>query len=49
MKAKNKLLVFVCEKCNGTWLDNTEIDRLEKAKLGFAEKVLFTLGWLFKK
>lgn len=43
------ITIDVCGKCNGVWLDNTEIDKLEKANLGFAEKILFTLSRLFKK
>lgn len=39
--------IDVCEQCKGVWLDNSEIDRLEKANLGFKEKIILTLSRLF--
>lgn len=36
-----------CDKCKGVWLDNTEIDRLEGAGLGFKHKIALALGRLF--
>lgn len=36
-----------CEQCKGVWLDNTEIDRLEAAQMGFVNKIALTLGRLF--
>jgi Zn-finger nucleic acid-binding protein len=45
-----ELLVDVCEKCHGLWLDATEIDRLERAhkpRAGFWE--LFFKGFAIDK
>ncbi len=36
-----------CEQCKGIWLDNTEIDRLEKANVGFTQKNVLALVRLF--
>lgn len=43
------IVIDFCEKCKGIWLDNTEIDELEKANEGFGEKISRILNSLFQK
>ena len=43
----SSVTIDFCQQCNGVWLDNTEIDRLEKANLGIVGKIMLTLGRLF--
>ncbi len=43
----SSVTIDFCQQCKGVWLDNTEIDRLEKAGMGFIHKITATVSRLF--
>ncbi len=43
----SSVTIDVCEQCSGIWLDNTEIDKLEKTGMGIKNKILSAIRKIF--
>lgn len=41
------ITIDICPKCSGIWLDNTEIDELEKGKSSLLDKLKYKLSRIF--